>query len=121
MPDYPTPDATTSTPSVPSVPNLPDELRPDPGAVARLLAILDTIPREELPDGKARQVLITAIRMGHVDNLYRPHMATYWNISWNDLPAWMDPRQRVTEWEESMRLVTADIQRLERPGGADDE
>ena len=79
-------------------PDMPEELRPDPAEVARLLAALAAIPRAELPDGKARDVLAYQIRLGHVDNLYTPLGCDHHNISWGDMAAWMDPRQRVTDW-----------------------
>lgn len=102
----------TDRPDMPDMPDMPDELRPDPTDVARLLTALEAIPRAELPDGKARDGLAYAIRKGHVDNLYQPLGADYWNISWDDLPSWMDPRQRVSEWVETMQSIIADFQRL---------
>lgn len=70
----------------------------DPADIAYLLAILARIPRRELPEGAARQVLAAAIRAGRVDNLYRPIGADDYNIAWRDRPAWADPRQRLSAY-----------------------
>lgn len=63
-----------------------------------VLAALDRVPRRELPDGPARAALVEAIRSGRIYHVYRPMAADYYVIAWNDRPAWVDPRQRLSDF-----------------------
>lgn len=92
MADYPI-DADGA--SIPAIPN--------PALVAELLQVLETVPRDELPDGPDRNALASAIRLGEVDNLYRPFGADYHNITWANACAEEDPRQRISDWLEARR------------------
>lgn len=71
--------------------------------IEQLLATLEAIPREELPDGGERRILAIAIRAGDVDNLYRPLGADYHNIAWANVAPQQDPRQRVSRWVALLR------------------
>lgn len=93
------------TPTTASTPNLRNYVAdftladtPDAAHIADLLATLEHIPRDELPDGAARNDLGHVIRAGLIDNIYRPLGADYYNIAWAHFPAWEDPRQRLSEW-----------------------
>lgn len=66
--------------------------------IEQLLATLEAIPREELPEGSDRRALAMLIRYGLVDNLYKPFGADYHNIAWASMSPQSDPRQRVSDW-----------------------
>ena|SRR5487761_2606504 len=95
-------------------PDMHEELRPDPAGMAWLLAALEAIPRAELPDGPARDLLTRYCRAGAVDNLYRPFGADYWLIAWATLPPERDPRQSLNDW-----LALVNDARLTTPRGND--
>lgn len=54
--------------------------------------------RDELPDREDRAALGTAILAGEVEDIYQPFGASYHNVTIPDLPAWLDPRIKVTDW-----------------------
>lgn len=96
-PEQPFHDAPKIVPVLTPVPS------PEDPQIAQLLATLEQIPRAELPDSEARNELSNAIRMGAIDNLYRPLGTNYHNISFAHLQPWQDPRLAVSAWVESWR------------------
>lgn len=78
--------------------------RSDEREKSALLATLEAIPRDELPDGLARDTLAYAITIGYVDNLYRPLGHDYWNLNWAHAAPSEDPRERVADWAQRAHL-----------------
>jgi hypothetical protein len=103
MADYP------MTPLSASTPNPASNSRPDQTTAhtRQLLMALAEVPRDELPNGPDREALAQLIRMGFVDNLYTPIGHAYHNIAWTHRPAWMDPRERISEWVAARRAWEA--------------
>lgn len=113
MADYPTTPDAASTPEFSDFPRVVPVLAPaaprsladnkSAAEIEQLLATLEAIPREELPDGGDRRWLAKLIRYGLVDNLYRPFGANYHNIAWVHLDPRRDPRERISVWLEARR------------------
>lgn len=77
----------------------------NPQEVAYVLAELDAVPRDELPDGGAREALAAAIRHGAVDGVYRPFGADYHNITLHFVEPWTEPRRRIAEWVDAWNIA----------------
>lgn len=67
--------------------------------IAQLLAAVAAIPRDELPDGDARQALADAVRAGDVIGVYKPHTYPLHNIELRDVPRDIDPRVSCADWQ----------------------
>jgi len=68
-------------------------------AIAELLAAVAAIPRDELPDGDARQALSAAVRAGAVIGVYRALGFPLHNIELRDVPRDIDPRASCADWQ----------------------
>lgn len=93
-------EAAYTSPHTPLSPASPDA--PDAYEVVRVLAELDAVPRDELPDGGARNALAEAIRAGAVSDIYRQTRTSHHLIEL----AWVavEPRRRVSDWVRAWEL-----------------
>lgn len=74
------------------------QFKPAEVAIAELIATINQIPRDELPDGPAREALVEAVRVGEVIGVYKPHTFMLYNIELAGVPRDIDPRVSCVDW-----------------------